>query len=405
MVPGKARRRAPRMPRTRSLRCECLEDRRLLAITVDTLVDEADGSITDGDISLRDAIAIAPAGDTIDFSTSLDGGTILLTMGELSITKSLAIDATDFVLAVSGTANGVISSVTPIGGTDYTVTIGGITGVGTLGLDLIDDDSIVNSSANPIGGPGAGNGNVVGDSYTVDRIPPVVQSIVRADPDPTNAESVQFTVVFNEDVLGIDTTDLFLTTTGGSNGIISAVTPQSGSVYSVTVAGITGAGTLELDLVDDDSIIDSVSNPLGGTGTGNGDFAGEAYTVDRVNPSVESIVRANANPTNSENVAFVVSFSEAVTGVDLGDFVLVRGDSAVATIGSVTPVNGSTYTVSITGIRGTGTLGLDLADNDSIVDSLSNPLGGPGLGNGDFTGETYTVNSSPAPVPSIAAPF
>jgi hypothetical protein len=35
----------------RSLRVEPLEDRRLLSITVDTLVDEYDGSILDGDLS------------------------------------------------------------------------------------------------------------------------------------------------------------------------------------------------------------------------------------------------------------------------------------------------------------------------------------------------------------------
>jgi predicted outer membrane repeat protein len=76
-------------------RCEQLEDRRLLAvITVDTLTDEADGSIADGDVSLRDAIAVAADDDTIDFGESLDGGTILLTMGELAVTRSLTIDAT-----------------------------------------------------------------------------------------------------------------------------------------------------------------------------------------------------------------------------------------------------------------------------------------------------------------------
>ena len=56
---------------------EPLEDRRLLStITVNTLVDEF-GS-TDQDTSLRDAIAKAAAGDTIDFSVT---GTINLTLG------------------------------------------------------------------------------------------------------------------------------------------------------------------------------------------------------------------------------------------------------------------------------------------------------------------------------------
>ncbi len=76
--------------RRRGLRVEPLEDRRLLAIFVDNLIDEADGSITDGDISLRDAIALAPAGETIGF---VSGGTIDLTLGELVIDKDLTISA------------------------------------------------------------------------------------------------------------------------------------------------------------------------------------------------------------------------------------------------------------------------------------------------------------------------
>ena len=80
----------------RVLRFEPLEDRRLLSITVDTLVDEFDGSIHDRDVSLRDAIYAARVGETITFDSSLDGETISLAqaLGELVINKSLEIDAT-----------------------------------------------------------------------------------------------------------------------------------------------------------------------------------------------------------------------------------------------------------------------------------------------------------------------
>ena len=78
-----------RLSHRRPLRFEPLEDRRLLAITVDTLVDELDGNIGDGDVSLRDAIAAATTGETIDFSVT---GTITLELGELVIDKSLTID-------------------------------------------------------------------------------------------------------------------------------------------------------------------------------------------------------------------------------------------------------------------------------------------------------------------------
>jgi CSLREA domain-containing protein len=64
------------------LRIEPLEDRRPLAITVDTLVDEVDGSIVDGDVSLRDAIAASPAGGVINFSVT---GTINLALGAVVV--------------------------------------------------------------------------------------------------------------------------------------------------------------------------------------------------------------------------------------------------------------------------------------------------------------------------------
>ena len=50
-------RRMPAAPATQrcgpSLRIESLEKRQMLSITVDTALDEADGRILDGDVSLR----------------------------------------------------------------------------------------------------------------------------------------------------------------------------------------------------------------------------------------------------------------------------------------------------------------------------------------------------------------
>ncbi len=88
-------RRSRRNSYRRSLRIESLEDKRMLSITVDTFVDELDGSITDGDISLRDAIGQAIAGDVIEFDQSLNGQTISLlqNLEDIDITKTLTIDA------------------------------------------------------------------------------------------------------------------------------------------------------------------------------------------------------------------------------------------------------------------------------------------------------------------------
>ncbi len=57
-------------------------------VTVDTLTDESDGSCSDGDCSLRDAIAVATPGDTVDFSVN---GVITLTIDQLSVYNNLTI--------------------------------------------------------------------------------------------------------------------------------------------------------------------------------------------------------------------------------------------------------------------------------------------------------------------------
>ena len=59
---------------------------------VSTLEDENDGDFSEGDLSLREAIATANSGDTITFNSSLSGGTINLSLGELFIDKSLTIE-------------------------------------------------------------------------------------------------------------------------------------------------------------------------------------------------------------------------------------------------------------------------------------------------------------------------
>lgn len=120
-------------------------------------------------------------------------------------------------------------------------------------------------------------------------------------------------------------------------------------------------------------------------------------------PTVLSSVRLNPSPTNAASVSFKVTFSEPVTGVDLAapfnDFNLVASSGiSGAVIATVSADFGSVYTVGVNTGTGDGTLRLDVVDDDSILNSGGNPLGGMGAGNGDFnTGETYTINKSNLP--------
>jgi hypothetical protein len=112
-------------------------------------------------------------------------------------------------------------------------------------------------------------------------------------------------------------------------------------------------------------------------------------------PVVLFAARADASPTNADSVNFEVSFSESVSGVDASDFTLTTSGSLSGA--SVTNVSGSdnVYIVSINTGSQDGTIGLNVKDDDTILDMAGNPLGGAGLGNGNFTlSEIYTVIKS-----------
>lgn len=115
-------------------------------------------------------------------------------------------------------------------------------------------------------------------------------------------------------------------------------------------------------------------------------------------PSVTSIVRSvpTSAVTNNASVVFGVNFSQPVTGVDISDFTLTTTDLVGA---SITSVSGTDYTntrtVTVNRGAGTGTIRLNLVDDDTIKNIQTTPLGGLAAGNGNFsTGEAYTIASA-----------
>jgi hypothetical protein len=256
--------------------------------------------------------------------------------------------------------------------------------------------------------PPGGGGELFEISGCTDGCP-VVSSSVRADPDPTSAQTLHYTVTFSESVTGVDATDFALTPTGTVAGATVTNVSGSGAVYTVTVDRGTGTGTLRLDVVDDDSIVNGSAVPLGGVGAGNGNFtAGEFYTIVAAAPppTVSSSVRADPDPTFAQTLHYTVTFSEAVTGVDATDFALTTtGAVAGATVTNVSG-SGAVYTVTVDRGTGTGTIRLDVIDNDSIVNAALVPLGGVGAGNGNFTtGQVYTIIAAPPPPQSVPVPM
>lgn len=115
-----------------------------------------------------------------------------------------------------------------------------------------------------------------------------------------------------------------------------------------------------------------------------------AVVVDP-NPRVLSIDKLSFDPSSaSTSVQWSIIFSGSVTGVDASDFVLVQAGGATGA--SIVSVTGSGTTWTLTANTGTasGTLRLNLVDDDTIKAGAF-PLGGAGAGNGNFTGTYYTL--------------
>jgi prepilin-type N-terminal cleavage/methylation domain-containing protein len=185
---------------------------------------------------------------------------------------------------------------------------------------------------------------------------PYVLSINRAGVNPTNAATATWTVTFNKTVTGVDLTDFAVASGPALTGASVTTVSGSGATRIVTVGTGSGDDVLGLNLVDDDTIVDTAvpPNKLGGTGTGNGNFTGQGYTVDKTAPTVTIDQQlGQTDPTAFLPIDFAVTFSEPVSGFDATD--VIR--TGTATGGTVT-VTGTraNYDVLVAGLIGGGTV-------------------------------------------------
>ena len=130
---------------------------------------------------------------------------------------------------------------------------------------------------------------------------------------------------------------------------------------------------------------------LGSYSRENGAVTGPTYLVDQIVPTV-TISPGSSSPISGTTATFTVTFSEDVQGVTADDFALALGGVTVADPIVVTPVNGHVYTISLSGISGNGTIGVNLANTDqSVMDAASNVVAAT-------TGGLLTVNQPGGPL-------
>ncbi|HYI74797.1 MAG TPA: hypothetical protein VEW90_05935, partial [Gaiellaceae bacterium] len=214
---------------------------------------------------------------------------------------------------------------------------------------------------------------------------------------------------------GSSNTNAFTTSTGG-NGYANpspAMNAPSGTSFSITVPATVTVGPATYAFsswVSDNASTAVHVSTTGVTGcfraTSNGQgslTANYVLQTDTTAPTVVSIDRTGTSPTNTTgNVGWTVTFSESVNNVDATDFTLANtgliGSPAVVTVSG----GPTSYTATASSGTGSGTLGLNLVDDDTIADGAGNKVGGTGTGNGNFAGQVYVVDRMPPTVTAAA---
>ncbi len=267
------------------------------------------------------------------------------------------VDLGDFGLTVTGDITDVHLSGISGSGKTRIVAVNTGSGNGTIRLDVIDNDTIESS-----GGAYFERAFFGGQAYTIEKLP-AVSTISLPDTNPTLADSVDFVITFPEEVGSIDVSDFTPVITGKIRDVAISTVQGDGNTYIVTVSTGFGDGTISLSILENNNITDLNGNPLE-----KPLFSTESYTVQKPHPIVFQVTCLNANPTNAYSVDFSVVFSKPVIDLDKDDFKLATtGDIQGAAVTSLSG-NEDEYVVSVNAGSGSGTIRLDVIDNDTIED-------------------------------------
>lgn len=215
-----------------------------------------------------------------------------------------------------------------------------------------------------------------------DSTPPTVATVLRNNPatETTDADTLTWRVTFTETVQNVDAADF---AASGTTGTVSNVNALSGATYDVTVSGGDLAGlvntVVSLGFAGGQNIQDAAGNVMVNTTPGTN----QTYTVNNVVDTTPPTVTLSSNATDPVAGAFPVTatFSEGVTGFELGDFTVSNG-----TASNFNAVSATVYTATITP-SADGAVTVNIAAGVA-QDAASNP-------NTAATGIGFTFDGTP----------
>ncbi len=199
--------------------------------------------------------------------------------------------------------------------------------------------------------------------FMVDVTAPQVLSITPVNPGhwqtpagPTNDPAIAFTVVFDEAIGTFNGAALTVTGLG-----VAQLPANTGDLttWTVTVAGITGNGTLSLTVNSGANVKDLAGNALALSATSS-----PIVLVDQTPPTV--LVGGPSAPHVANTVSFEVTYADAGGSALVSPATLNPGQVLLNTSpgvsGAVSAVTGANpFLVTVSDILGDGTLGISIA--------------------------------------------
>lgn len=180
---------------------------------------------------------------------------------------------------------------------------------------------------------------------------PFLLSVARHSPttETTSADRLTWRITFNEDIVGLDATDVDI---DGTTASVESLTAVSGSVYDLTISGgdlSTVNGEVESSFgASAATITDLAGNLLQLSDPTGVDENTYQLVNETIPPRLVSIDRANptTQTTGEDTLTWRVIFNEDVTGVDTSDFTV---GGTTATVTNVAAASATTYDVTVSG--------------------------------------------------------